>query len=72
MYSLTTQDRNLFLQYVTDSLVEEFNCDHLQAKEMVSESALIEVLDEMPDFVLHYSVSHWAKQVIEENSPVCV
>jgi len=72
MYSLTQEKRDLFLQYVSDVLVEDFNYANDIAKEMVDMSALVDVLDEMPEFVLHYSVKYWAKQVIEENTPVCV
>lgn len=72
MFKLDVNTRERFIMYVIDTLVTDYEYDKYVAQKMVMSSALLDLLDEESDYVMHYSVEHWAKQVIEENECVCV
>lgn len=47
-------------------LNENFDIPFEESVRMVQDSSFTDMLDEDPNFVLHYSVSYWAKEIIEE------
>lgn len=72
MLNLDINTRERFVKYVMDTIVKDYRYTEIESQEMVMSSALLELLDEEPEYVMHYSIQHWAKQVIDENTCVCV
>lgn len=52
--------------YVINELAINFKYDLEKAKSMVYDSVFNELLLEEPDYVFHYSVGYWAKEVQNE------
>lgn len=48
-------------------LNEKFNIPFEESIRMVRNSSFFDMLNEEPEFVLHYSASYWAKEIIEEH-----
>lgn len=52
--------------YVINNLVADYHYDKEKAKLMVSDSVFNELLEEETEYVFHYSVMYWAKEVQAE------
>ena len=49
-----------------EELVSEYNMTELQAQLMISKSTINKMLQESPDFVMHYSIEDNAKEIYNE------
>lgn len=59
-------------KYVVQNLVTNYHYDYEEAKKVVLESTFNQLLEEDTDYVLHYTVDYWAKEVNNENTLMCV
>lgn len=59
-----------FLQALVRVLIHEYCIESFYAEDIVNSSAVNELYDEMPEFIEHYSIQHWAEQVMLEASMV--
>lgn len=59
---------NATLTYIADSISEIYGKSIEEAKEIVINSSLPELLEEIPDFIQHYDAEYWAKQIMESIS----
>lgn len=57
---------NKTLQFVAEEISENYNVDISEARAIVEKSFLPEMLDEMPDYVQHYTADYWAKEIMED------
>jgi endo-alpha-1,4-polygalactosaminidase (GH114 family) len=70
MYSKRTVEK--MIDYVIRAIIANYHFDLTKAKTMVNKSAFLEMLQEDPEFVFHYNVEYWAREVVNENVLVCV
>lgn len=49
-----------------EELVSEYNMTELQAQLIISKSTINKMLQESPDFVMHYSIEDNAKEIYNE------
>ena len=59
-------------KYVIQNLVTNYHYEDDNAKRVVLESTFNQLLEEDTDYVLHYTVDYWAKEVNNENTLMCV
>lgn len=52
------------LLWVAECINEIYGNDIEEAKSIVTNSSFPELLDEMPDFVLHYNLEYWAEEIM--------
>lgn len=57
---------NKTLQFVAEEISENYNVDISEARAIVENSFLPEILEEMPDYVQHYTADYWAKEIMED------
>lgn len=57
---------NKTLQFVAEKISENYNVDISEARAIVENSFLPEILEEMPDYVQHYTADYWAKEIMED------
>lgn len=58
--------------YVINALVANYHYNYDTAKDMVFDSVFNKLLIEDTDYVFHYTVSYWAKEVNNEYCMLCV
>ncbi len=54
------------LQYVIEEISQKYNVDISEACVIVESSFFPEMLEEMPDYVHHYTAEYWAKEIMED------
>lgn len=59
---------NETLFYIADSISEIYGMDIEEAKSVVINSSLPELLKEIPEFIQHYDADYWAKEIMESIS----
>lgn len=59
---------NKTLLYIADSISEIYGKGIEEAKSIVINSSLPELLEEIPDFIQHYDADYWAKEIMEAQS----
>lgn len=59
-------------QYVINDLVDKYNYNVKEAENMVEESVFNQLLKEDTDYVFHYSVAYWAKEIYNEYNELCM
>lgn len=59
---------NKTLLYIADSISEIYGKDIEEAKAIVINSPLPELLEEIPEFIQHYDADYWAKEIMESIS----
>ena len=57
---------NKMRDYVVNDLVANYHYDYNRAKDMALDSVFNKLLVEDTNYVFHYSVSYWAKEVNNE------
>lgn len=55
---------NKTLLYIADSISEIYGKDIEEAKSIVINSSLPELLEEIPEFIQHYDADYWAKEIM--------
>ncbi|MFT8341810.1 MAG: hypothetical protein ABF652_10305 [Clostridium beijerinckii] len=66
------EDIEKMRKYVIQNLVTNYHYEDDNAKRVVLESTFNQLLEEDTDYVLHYTVDYWAKEVNNENTLMCV
>lgn len=61
---------NKTLYYIADSISELYGKGIDESIEIVINSSLPELLEEIPDYIQHYDADYWAKEIMESIS-VC-
>lgn len=61
--TLSMNDKQLFKNYVSNSLVERFNYSEQEATNMVKNSSIIEELEKDPVKVMHFDSEFWASKI---------
>lgn len=56
---------NKTLYYIADSIKELYGKSNEEAMEIVINTSLPELLEEIPDFIQHYDADYWAKEIME-------
>jgi len=67
MKKLTTEEKNKFVSYVIDKIVNKHLYSREEAENMVQNSIFVELLNDDPKVTLHYSVEYWVEVIIDEN-----
>ena len=67
MYNIANASEKM-LNYVTNEIATNYHFGKKEAKNMVQNSAFMIMLKEEPDFVFHYNVEYWAKEIINEHT----
>lgn len=57
---------NKTLQYVADAISDNYNYSITDAIKIVTNSFLPELLEELPDYVTHYTAEYWAKEIMSD------
>ncbi len=57
---------NKMKKYVINSLVADYQYDSKLAEKTVENSVFRKLLEEDTDYVFHYSVDYWAKEINNE------
>lgn len=61
--TLSMNDKQLFKNYVSSSLVEKFSYSEQEAKDMVKNSSIIEELEKDPSKVMNFDSEFWASKI---------
>ena len=59
-------------QYVINNLIDKYNYSFSEAEKMVEQSVFNQLLKEDTDYVFHYSVEYWAKEIYNEYTELCI
>lgn len=54
------------LQYVTETVRDNYGFSDETAKRLVQKSCFPELLKQIPDYVYHYDCDYWAKKIVED------
>lgn len=54
------------LQYVTETVRDNYGFSGETAKRLVQKSCFPELLKRIPDYVYHYDCDYWAKKIVED------
>lgn len=57
---------NKTLQCIAEAISDNYNCSIADATEIVTDSFLPELLEELPDYVTHYNAEYWAKEIMSD------
>ncbi|MFC0903751.1 hypothetical protein ACFHWD_03485 [Clostridium sp. MT-14] len=57
---------NKAIDYVIQIYSDKYNCSIEKATNIVNDSSSIELLKLNPDYVLHYNLEYWAKEIRRE------
>lgn len=59
-------NKNRMKKYVIQCLIDDYNYSKKDATKLVNNSVFNEMLETDTEFVMHYSVEYWAKDVIND------
>lgn len=54
-------------QYVVECLINEYSLDEINAISMVRKSSFNVLLNDNPEYVMHFNVEYWAEKIKNEN-----
>jgi len=57
---------NKAIDYVIQIYSNKYNCSIEQAKDIINNSTFRVLLKSNPDYVLHYSLGYWARDIYSE------
>ena len=57
---------NKMQKYVVEYLIDEYNIDDFNASKMVQQSSFNKLLEDNPEYVMHFNVEYWGDRVKSE------
>lgn len=58
--------KSIMMDCVEQALIKEYKYSQADAEFLVDSSAFIDVLNEEPNLVMHYSAEYWAKDIVQK------
>lgn len=65
------EQKNKTLQFVAEEISENYNLDISEAESIVSNSFFPKILEEMPDYVQHYTAEYWTEEIMKDKDKEC-
>jgi len=57
-------------RYVIEYLIDEYNFDRINALQIVQKSSFSRLLNDNPEYVMHFNVEYWGERVKKENDKI--
>ena len=57
--------KNVILQYVAEAIMVKSSMSFDDCYKMVIDSFLLELYDELPDYIHHYDAEYWADEILD-------
>jgi len=65
MFNYSVEEINKMKKYVINSLVSNYRYENRDAIKIVNDSVFNQLILEDTEYVFHYSVNYWAKEVLK-------